>query len=857
MLGWVCWLMASALPGATPSAYDPPLVITVVDETGQPLPGVQVFTTGQSFSDISDERGQVRLVNLSPDDLVTFRFLGYRPRTIPYLQLKQGPNARIKLRPETKQLREVVVVGRRNDAPRELPFVTELVSQNQLQSTVASTSAEAIEEHGQAYVQRSQLGGGSPVLRGFEANRVLLVVDGVRMNNAIYRSGHLQNSITVDAGMLDRLEIIYGPGSLHYGSDALGGVVHFRTRHPEVDAQQPVSLGANLQYGTAARSTNAHTHVQLSGERWASLTSLSFSDFGDLRTGKRFPNAYPNAWLDTLNVIREDGKDLLVPDPNPYTQGPSGYRQYDLDQKIRYRPNARLDLVGNFQLSTSSDVPRYDRLSELDNGGLRFAEWSYGPQTRMLSSVRARIGSDNRLFNRATIIGSWQFIEEDRMLRNFGAAEREHSLVDVRVWSLTADFDKLLDVMGTHRLRYGLEYRHNQVGSEAFLEDISTGSTSTAVEPRYPAGGSQLQAAGAYLDYRWRMLDTMIYVHAGTRLSRTRLQTAFANDRLIDWPPNFTEGIENTNTALTGALGITVRPGNDWRFRLLAATAFRAPNVDDWVKFREKNSFITIPNPALRPERSRNMELTVGRTFGNARRRKGTLVNIGLTGFYTQLRDVMTRQDFQLPDGSQSFVSRGDTLMVQANVNAERANIYGFSLVSKARFGENWRAEASINQTWGRRSLVVQDTFYEVTLDTMVPQDHIPPLYGRLSLRYQQEQWSVQAVWRFNGAKRPEDYAVAGATYNPRREAFDLDQSGTADNIEYGLQQTSTDPDQGTRWGGTYAWSTFNLYGQYRFNQNWSIQLGLENILDLHYRHFASGISAPGRNVTLAVRYGG
>ena len=75
-------------------------------------------------------------------------------------------------------------------------------------------------------VQKTQFGGGSPVLRGMEANRILLVVDGVRMNNAIYRKGHLQNSITVSPSMLDKTEVLFGPSSVIYGSDALGGVIH-------------------------------------------------------------------------------------------------------------------------------------------------------------------------------------------------------------------------------------------------------------------------------------------------------------------------------------------------------------------------------------------------------------------------------------------------------------------------------------------------------------------------------------------------------------------------------------------------------------------------------------------------------
>ena len=103
-----------------------------------------------------------------------------------------------------------------------------------VQLEVPQTAAELLWSTGSVLVQQSQQGGGSPILRGFEANRVLLVVDGVRMNNAIYRSGHLQNAITVDPNILERTDVLLGPNSILFGSDAMGGVIHFHTRTPRV-----------------------------------------------------------------------------------------------------------------------------------------------------------------------------------------------------------------------------------------------------------------------------------------------------------------------------------------------------------------------------------------------------------------------------------------------------------------------------------------------------------------------------------------------------------------------------------------------------------------------------------------------
>jgi hemoglobin/transferrin/lactoferrin receptor protein len=120
-------------------------------------------------------------------------------------------------------------------------------------------TAELLQSSGQIHVQQSHQGGGSPVLRGFEANRVLLVVDGVRMNNAIYRSGHLQNIVTIDPNTLEQIQVIMGPNSVRFGSDALGGVIHFKTSRPRFrsNPSEPSYSGLiSTQYKSVNNSFN-------------------------------------------------------------------------------------------------------------------------------------------------------------------------------------------------------------------------------------------------------------------------------------------------------------------------------------------------------------------------------------------------------------------------------------------------------------------------------------------------------------------------------------------------------------------------------------------------------------------------
>ena len=89
----------------------------------------------------------------------------------------------------------------------------EAINQKQIEFQNSQSAADLLQNSGKLFVQKSQQGGGSPVIRGFESNRILLLVDGVRQNNLIFRGGHLQNVITIDQNMLENVDIFYGSGS--------------------------------------------------------------------------------------------------------------------------------------------------------------------------------------------------------------------------------------------------------------------------------------------------------------------------------------------------------------------------------------------------------------------------------------------------------------------------------------------------------------------------------------------------------------------------------------------------------------------------------------------------------------------
>jgi len=192
-------------------------------------------------------------------------------------------------------LDEIIITA--NKFPEQKKYVAQQIltlSSKYIFKANAQNTADLLVSTGNVFIQKSQLGGGSVTLRGFEANRNLLVIDGVRMNNLIYRGGHLQNIITTDQSSFDRIEVLFGPASTIYGSDALGGVIAMYTKKPELSLNQKkhFELNAFSRYGSVNKEITAHVDVNAGNQKLASFTSLSFSDFGDLKSGRNTNQLY-------------------------------------------------------------------------------------------------------------------------------------------------------------------------------------------------------------------------------------------------------------------------------------------------------------------------------------------------------------------------------------------------------------------------------------------------------------------------------------------------------------------------------------------------------------------------------------
>lgn len=777
-------------------------VITVADRaTLKPVENVSIYNQEQGLSLTTDYKGQAAAVKLPDNIILTVAHPAYETLQVSTKELESS-SYQIGLQQKVITIDEIVVAANRwQQQKKQTPNRIVSIGSQEIGLNNPQTTADMLANTSQVFVQKSQLGGGSPMIRGFAANSVLIVVDGVRMNNAIFRSGNLQNIISIDPFSLQNTEVLFGPGSVMYGSDALGGVMHFKTKDPGFinDRKPVVNANSVLRYSSADNEKTGHLDFQIRGKRLSWLTSVTFSDFDHLKTGNKRTSEFPDYGKRFQYVQTGNGSDQVIDNPNYNRQVFSGYHQLNVLNKVGLRLGSYSDLSYSLNYSTTSDIPRYDRLIETDKeGNFKSAEWYYGPQEWLSNSLQLNFYRVNKLFDAAKITTALQNVEESRHDRDFGNEWLYNRKEKVNFLTVNLDLEKNLGSENT--IFYGIEWFHNQVDSYAQRTNINNGNFEP-VAPRYMEGGSNYSSMAAYLSHKWHP-NTKVSLTGGVRYSQIRLKGSYGN--FITGSPTSNK-LEINNGAFNGSLGIAWLPAGNWQLNALFSTGFRAPNIDDISKvFDGSNGIVTVPNPDLRPEYSYNFELGLVKSVQDK-------LKISVTGYYTILDDAMVQQDFNY-QGSDSLYLDGEYSKTQALVNSSGAHIYGGNVQLEWALTRNLLIRSSFTVTQGEDS-------------EGRPLRHTTPNFGFIGLVFKKGQFIGEINYKLSGKRKFEDLPL-------------VEQQKT--NI-----YTSE---------GSLAWQSLSFSSSYTISKSLALTLGLENILNHHYRPYSSGISAAGRNFILALK---
>jgi len=791
------------------SGYASAQTIRVVDiKTDLPIENVAVLNLDKSVAQYTNASGEVDLTSFEASAYITFLHPAYQE----YVIQKSSINASvIQLSERIIKMKDVVISANKweQDAD-EIPNQIVSITPNEIAFNNPQTAADMLEQTGQVFMQKSQFGGGSPKLRGFAANSVLIVVDGVRMNNAIYRGGNLQNVINIDPNALAGSEVILGPGSVMYGSDALGGVMDFHVKDPKFSIGDKLRTAGSAftRYASASNERTVHADVNLGGKKLAWYSSLSYSQLGDLEAGSHRPKGYPNFGKKPFLVAQDfNGNDILITNPHPDTQSPSGFESWNVIEKLGYKPSKHLNLTYNFYLSNTSNIPRYDRLIELDANGIpNDAEWYYGPQKWAMNSLKTTFTRSTLLFDQAKLIVAYQDYKESRNDRGFGDDRLRTRKEEVDLWSFNLDVDKQFE---HGNLFYGLEYLTNDVRSSAIRVNQNTSEVSFP-DTRYPDGGSSYASYAAYLNHQWNISPNFI-LNTGIRYTAVDIKAKYNNTGALNFP---FEQFKLNNGAFNGSLGLVFNPNERLKTSLSLSSGFRSPNIDDVGKlFDFSDGEVQVPNTGLQPEYAYNSEFGWEYKFSE-------ILEIGGSVFYTYVDNAMVRQNFSL-NGQDSIIFDGTLSKVVALQNTGSAEIYGYHFEMEAFLTDHWALEGSITNTLGKDN------------SNDEPLRHTTPLFGKFSVIYQNNKFRGEFYTMFNGNRLRAD--IPGSEIDDKPHL-------------YAIHQTDRSKD------GSPAWSTLNIKGSYQLTPYFSLNVGVENIFDRHYRPYSSGISAPGRNIVMALR---
>lgn len=774
-------------------------IVKVIDASSRkPISNVYLFSNDNSA--MTGDDGTTSIAAFNKEDVIKIQHPAYENKKLTVAEIKANAFV-IMLREAVIIMDDFVISANRwEQNTAEIPIQIEKIGINQVDFYQPQTTADLLNLADNVFIQKSQQGGGSPMIRGFSANRLLIVVDGVRMNTAIFRSGNLQNVISIGSNMIESAEVILGPGSVMYGSDALGGVMDFHTVTPSFSTSGRLQTEGRVisRVSSANGERSLHGELSYGFDKLAGLTAFSLNSYGDIRMGKtKGREGYEN-----IEYIRRlNGTDVIERNENPLIQRNTSFDQFNFMQKFSLRPSQAFKVDYGFHFSTSTDIPRYDRLIERRNGQLSSAEWFYGPQIWVMHNFTVQHLASTPFYDSAKLVLGYQFFEESRNDRRFRNETLRNREEQVNALSISIDLDKKLNKKNS--LFYGFEWVTNDIRSVGNSLNILD-STRTSIASRYP-NNSSWNSLAAYLSNKFFISDNLVMT-SGVRFSSFNLDSSL-DPTFFDFPYT---NLDIQNSALNGSIGLAwkINPKTQWSVNL--SSGFRAPNIDDAAKiFDSSPGAVVVPNPNLKAEYAYNIEMAISQKIGE-------MVKLELASFYSKLTNAMVRR----PDtfnGQSQIIYDGVLSNVESIQNADNAEIYGLESAIVVRFSDPLSFKVAYTITDGETS-------------DGEPVRHVAPAFGSARLIYNTNVFKAEFFSLFNNELANENLAPS------EQDKVDIYASDSN-----GLPFSP-------------GWLTVNVRFSYELSEQFRLQGGIENIADLQYRPYSSGIVAPGRNYQLGVR---
>lgn len=586
-----------------------------------------------------------------------------------------------------EQLAEIPIVSaaRHEQSRAGSPRSVSVITAEEIRRRNYRNVPEAVANVAGVYLQQTNYGGGSPIIRGMVGNRILLMLNGVRLNNSTYRLGPNQYLNLIDIDQVDRIEVVRGAGSVLYGSDAFGGVINVITRAaPERSAAGELSTSMRVRFGTA--NTSGTGRIELSGAKGplGFVGGFSQEQFGDLTAGA--------------------GRGLQ---PN------TGYHQSAGDLTVTAAMGTGKTLTAMLSRLKQFDVDRTDILQAGTD-----TEHNWNPQGRDQFTLRYRQNDLSHYVNelQATISFGRPFEYLTRIQASSPSIERKYS----DVTSTSTVGLQLTSAIGTaHVLTYGLEATSDRVASSRMDVDLRSGKA-TSGAGNY-VDGSRFESAALFLQDEVRVTSRFDAVF-GARYDRFRIRAESKDPAFGSFK------MDSSPAAVNGSAHALYRLNRNFSAVAGVSQGFRAPNIDDSTVLGGSGSRFEIPNDLLKPERSTNVEYGI--------RLQGRTGNMSLVTFRDRYHDLIDRVPSLLNglpflDRNNNGIKDGAEEAIYQRRNINRATVCGVEFEAMMNVADGW--------TWSNYMTWTRGT--DVSLGQ--PLTRIPPLNGASRLTWQ----SKRAIW--------------------------------------------------------------------------------------------------------------
>ncbi len=435
------------------------------------------------------------------------------------------------------------------------------------------------------YMQKTNYGGGSPILRGMIGNRVLILIDGIKLNNSTFRYGPNQYFNTINPHIVKKIEVISGAAAVNYGSDALGGVINVITKTDLEDN----TASFYSQYSSADRGFYQNAEISHKISDFTLYGSMAYKKVADLKAG------------------------------NGKIQNPSGYKSYDLFFKVGYQIDSTILIKFNYQKNNSFDVPRTDRYTAGND-----IKYLFNPQKRELYSLSNSYFNSNGFLN---LIETSMFLIKQEEGREIISKKSSNTQ--------TNDLDKVQTLGFINKINFGLlnfykgiigiEYYSDNVLSKRLNVNLNTGDILKS-KPQF-ADDSEVSNLGIFIKNKF--LIDRFNIELGIRYANYKVTA-----NLLE-PFNLITLVNNSilfNAGLSYNLII-----DKLLLNLNYSQGYRNPGLEDLTVYGKSGSGngarFDAPNPDLLPEFANNYE--IGFKFFEED------ITSSLYFYYTQLSDFI------------------------------------------------------------------------------------------------------------------------------------------------------------------------------------------------------------------------